>query len=252
MDRLKPAHKELVESGFLEKVEREGERIRYVIGEEFARQQLSRDVFSDPGQAIALELLLGERVRGDVARELVLDHGSDRCIRYVKALPYQKIERSRSGWLIRAIKEGYELRDDQLPPSEESADDNDGRLCDADDVQSLSSPGENGSREAGRDLTHISEPDPGAEEIWEKVLGEVSEEINAPSLRVWFEGTIPVSLTADSLTISTPNSVAKEYIETRFREPLERALSNHLSLSATLDITVAGEATIHNTNRTKE
>jgi hypothetical protein len=252
LERLKPGHKELVEAGFLEKVEREGERIRYVIGEEFARQQFSRDAFSDPGQAIALELLLGERVRGDVARELVLDHGSDYCIRYVKALPYQKIERSRSGWLIRAIKEGYELRDDQLPPAEESADDKDGRLFDADDVPSLSSQGENGSAEVGHDLIQIPEPDPQAAEIWYAILEEVSGELNAPSMSVWFEGTVPIGVSPESLTIVVPNSFAKDYIETRFLDLLKASLSRHLSPTASLEITVAGEAYIHNTNRTVE
>ena len=248
MDRLKPAHKELIQVGFLETVEREGDLVRYFIREEFALQQRSRDVFSDPGQAIALELLLGERVRGDVARELVLEYGAERCIRYAKALPYQKIERSRSGWLIRAIKEGYELRDDQLPPAEKSAVEDDGRLFDVAPISSDEySNGAGGGDSEQR--THTPDPDRRALELWEQVLEDVSDEINAPSLRVWFEGTIPISLSADTLTISVPNGFAKEYIESRFLEMLESALANHLSPTASLQIVVGVSDNTYNTDK---
>lgn len=254
MDRLKPAHRELMKAGFLQDVQLQGELVRYEIAEEFARQQRSRDVFSDPGQAIALELLLGERVRGDVARELVLEHGPDRCIRYTKALPYQKIERSRSGWLIRAIREGYELQDDQLPPAEENVGNDGGRLFDLGDGTLPHGPSGGGgsSDDTGGNDNDPIHSDPVAEQVWEKVLEDVAEEINAPSLRVWFEGTIPVSLTADTLTISVPNTVAKDYIENRFKEMLEGALANHLSPSsetASLEIVVGITGYTHNTGQ---
>lgn len=246
MDRLKSAHKELIQVGFLEGVEREGDLVRYFIREEFARQQRSRDVFSDPGQAIALELLLGERVRGDVARELVLEYGAERCIRYAKALPYQKIERSRSGWLIRAIKEGYELRDDQLPPPENSAEKAHNRLFDVSDLSPDEEVGA-GEEEAGR-RNHMPDPNPEAQVLWDWVLEQVSDNINAPSLRVWFEGTVPVSLVDEALTISVPNSFAKEYIESRFKPLLEEALVKHLSPTSGLEIVVGLEDSTHNTN----
>lgn len=247
MDRLKPAHKELVQVGFLERVDREGDLVRYFIREEFARQQRSRDVFSDPGQAIALELLLGERVRGDVARELVLEYGAERCLRYAKALPYQKIERSRSGWLIKAIEEGYELSDDQLPSAGNSAGESDRRLFDVSDLSS--GDDSSSSKEGGERRTLTPEPDTAALEVWDQILEEISDEINAPSLRVWFEGTVPVSLAGDTLTISVPNSFAKEYIESRFLERLESALASHLSPTASLQIVVGVEDNTYNTGK---
>ncbi len=66
------------------------------------------------------------------------------------------------------------------------------------------------------------------EEVWIEVLDRVSEHINAPSLRVWFEGTSPVGLYEDRLEISVPNSFAKEYIESRFKPLLEEALGSTL------------------------
>ncbi len=66
------------------------------------------------------------------------------------------------------------------------------------------------------------------EEVWIEVLDRVSEHINTPSLRVWFEGTRPVDLREDQLEISVPNDLAKEYIESRFKPLLEEALDSTL------------------------
>ena len=65
-----------------------------------------------------------------------------------------------------------------------------------------------------------------AEEVWSEVLDRVSEHINTPSFRVWFEGTRPVDLYEQRLEISVPNSFAKEYIESKFRPLLEEALGS--------------------------
>ncbi len=72
-----------------------------------------------------------------------------------------------------------------------------------------------------------------AEEVWIKVLDRVSEHINTPSLRVWFEGTRPVSLYDNQLEISVPNLFAKEYIESRFKPQLEEALESTLGIEDT-------------------
>ncbi|MGB3682229.1 MAG: chromosomal replication initiator protein DnaA [Rubrobacteraceae bacterium] len=65
-----------------------------------------------------------------------------------------------------------------------------------------------------------------AEEVWSEVLDRVSEHINTPSFKVWFEGTRPVDLYEERLEISVPNSFAKEYIESKFRSLLEEALGS--------------------------
>ena len=79
------------------------------------------------------------------------------------------------------------------------------------------------------------------EEVWTEVLDQVSEHINAPSLRVWFEGTQPVGLYEDQLEISVPNSFAKEYIESRFKPLLEEALDSVLGRGETSLIVSVGE-----------
>lgn len=66
----------------------------------------------------------------------------------------------------------------------------------------------------------------GVEEVWSAVLDHVSEHINTPSFKVWFEGTQPVDLEENQLEICVPNSFAKEYIESRFRPLLEEALGS--------------------------
>ncbi len=67
------------------------------------------------------------------------------------------------------------------------------------------------------------------EEVWIEVLERISEHIDTPSLRVWFDSTRPVGLYEDQLEISVPNPLAKEYIETRFKPLLEEALDSALS-----------------------
>ncbi|ABG02982.1 chromosomal replication initiator protein DnaA [Rubrobacter xylanophilus DSM 9941] len=79
-----------------------------------------------------------------------------------------------------------------------------------------------------------------AEEVWNEVLDRVSEHINAPSLKVWFEGTRPVQLYEDGLEISVPNTFAKEYIESRFRPLLEEALDGVLGQEETSIIVSVG------------
>src|SRR5919206_5267286 len=79
------------------------------------------------------------------------------------------------------------------------------------------------------------------EEVWMEVLDRVSEHINTPSLRVWFEGTRPVRLYDNQLEISVPNSFAKEYIESRFKPLLEEALDSTLGQEeTTLVVSIEG------------
>ncbi|TCJ15912.1 chromosomal replication initiator protein DnaA [Rubrobacter taiwanensis] len=64
------------------------------------------------------------------------------------------------------------------------------------------------------------------EDVWGRVIDIVSEHINAPSLRLWFEGTRPVDLYEGTLEIEVPNDLARDYIETKFKELIEEALTD--------------------------
>ena len=80
------------------------------------------------------------------------------------------------------------------------------------------------------------------EEVWSEVLDLVSEHINTPSFKVWFEGTQPVNLADSQLEISVPNSFAKEYIESRFRPLLEEALGSVLDRDdSRLIVSISGQ-----------
>ena len=67
-----------------------------------------------------------------------------------------------------------------------------------------------------------------AEEVWTEVLERISEHVDTPSLRVWFDGTRPGDLDEDRLEICVKNPIAKEYIESRFKPLLEEALASSL------------------------
>ena len=72
-----------------------------------------------------------------------------------------------------------------------------------------------------------------------EVLERISEHVDTPSLRVWFDGTKPGSLDEDRLEVSVKNPIAKEYIESRFKPLLEEALASSLGREdATLVISI--------------
>jgi chromosomal replication initiation ATPase DnaA len=81
-------------------------------------------------------------------------------------------------------------------------------------------------------------PDPAAEDLWARVLKDAEGEIDASSLRVWFEDVTAVDLRSESLTISVPTPFAKEYIETRFKAALEAPLGRELSQGSSLRVVV--------------
>jgi chromosomal replication initiator protein len=57
-------------------------------------------------------------------------------------------------------------------------------------------------------------------------------------MRVWFGDVRAVEVGSEYLTISVPNPFAKEYIETRFKAPLETALREELTGRASLRVVV--------------
>jgi hypothetical protein len=194
--------------------------------------------------------------------------GPERCLRYAEALPFQKNLRNRPGWLRRAIEEGFELdlppaRAGALPNGTPSASENGESLnvsnaserrredygwLFAEDESHSGQDAEprrpDGNPQASRaeDLLPPAKPtaDPSAEAPWRETLDAAAAEIDSSSMSVWFEGITPVILEDRTLTISVPNSFAKEYIETRFQEVLERHLRDQLGQEAALEIEVWG------------
>src|SRR5688572_2388598 len=112
---LKKAHAELEEQGFLSGVEYEEHEeenttsVIYHISHLFARRQKALELSGTPQEMFAIERLMREGVRGDTARDLVVSHGAERCLRYAEALDAQEGIRNRASFLVSAIRKGYAL-----------------------------------------------------------------------------------------------------------------------------------------------
>lgn len=222
---LQKAHEELTERGFLSGVYYFGKSgVTYKVSKEFSQKQKARELSGSPEEMFAIERLIREGVRGNIARDLVAEQGATQCNFYLDALPHQKNIGNPGGWLRWAIQSSPELHSPPPQPPTLFPDE--------------ASENENHAKgdPSGQTPSVEALPDPAAEEIWQKVLEEAAEEISSPSLRVWFEGTVAVSVSEDTLSLVAPNEVAREYIENRFKGILEEALSHHLSPTATLEI----------------
>jgi plasmid replication initiation protein len=225
---LKKAHEELEEKGFLSGVEYEGNAgVLYRISQVFARRQKALELSGTPQEMFAIERLMREGVRGDTARDLVVSHGAEKCLRYAEALDVQEGIRNRASFVVSAIRKGYAFPEPPDPVQEP-----------------LEYPLITGAPQERETEPHSEEPSPppppapAAEDLWSRVLEHAEKEIDASSLRVWFETVTAVALDSDSLTISVPNPFAREYIETRFKATLEDALRQEFSQDAALRIVV--------------
>ncbi len=228
---LRKAHGELEEKGFLSGVEYEGnDGVLYRISQGFARRQKALELSGTPQEMFAIERLMREGVRGDTARDLVVSHGAERCLRYAEALDAQEGIRNRASFLVSAIRKGYALPEPPEPAQEPLEN---SLVADA--------PQERETKPHGEVPSPPPPPDPAAEELWAHVLEHAEDVIDASSLRVWFEAVTAVSLGTDYLTISVPNPIAKEYIESRFKGTLEDALRQELAQDAALRVVVGAQ-----------
>ncbi len=227
---LQKAHDELVDRRFLSGVKYEGKTgLAYRVSREFARRQKARELSGDPRQIFAIERLVREGIEGDVARELVVGHGPDRCLFYANAVNAQTNVRGRAGWIIAAIKEGWTVRNAAQQEIYQ------GSLPD----QPANPPHSSPALESRSSLDQAPpEPDPAAQELWNDVLSDLVEGSDSPSLRAWFTGTIATSLDGETLTLAVPNSLAEEHIGGRFKEGIERLLKKRLSDGARLRLEV--------------
>jgi hypothetical protein len=147
-------------------------------------------------------------------------------MRYIEALPYQKNLRNPAGWLRWAIEKAPEL--DIPAPAAASIS-----------AQRPQPAGEVSIEEVADTKTESVStpvPDPRAEAVWNLVLEELIQEINAPSSRVWFEGMVPTAFDDSTLTLHVPNSFALEYIETRFGELMRSLLQEQVGSGTEISI----------------
>jgi plasmid replication initiation protein len=218
---LDPAHKELVKEGFLDRAEydKRGKQqiVHYRVSPKFVRERARASVDLSDRERFAIERLVANRVWSDPARELVLKHGPEHCLHYVEALPYQEGVRDVGAWLRKYIENGW--------PVKGAEDHKELELRLPVEEFDVSPPRPERRPEP-------PEPDPDALELWMWILQHAAGETGAPSLKVWFEGTVPVALDGTTLSIWVPNSFAQEYIEARFKETLESSMRAKLGSDA--------------------
>jgi len=221
-EKLDPAHDELRQKGFLERVTYrttadDAHLVCYEIQEGFNKRRPALQLESTPEILFAVERLKAEGVRLDAARQLVANHGPERCLRYSEAVTFQKNIRNRAGWLRWAIEAAPEL-DIPAPAATTNSS-----------TQKSHPPPEATVEEDTKTEPVVPPaPDPQAEEVWNLVLEKLSQEIDEPSSRVWFEGVVPTSFEDSTLTLNVPNSFAGEYIERRFGELVRRLLQEQV------------------------
>jgi hypothetical protein len=230
-EKLGPAHDELRHKGFLEQVTYRktadsSHLVCYEIQEGFTKRRPALQLEPTPEVLFAVERLKAEGVRLDAARQLVGKHGPERCLRYSEAVAFQKNIRNRAGWLRWAIEEAPEL-DIPAPAAAQIS------------TQRLQPAGEANMEEVADTTTEPMSPpvpDPYAEAVWNLVLDNLYQEINAPSSRVWFEGTVPTSFDDSTLILHVPNSFAVEYIETHFGQQIRRLLQEQVGPGTEISI----------------
>jgi hypothetical protein len=235
-EKLKAAHEELIERGFLSGMTyRERSRVLYEVSEAFRTRRKDLELAGTQEEIIAIQLLTRSGLRGDVARDLVAKHGPAYCTRCANALPYQKGLRNPAGWLRKAIEHGYDLPD-TLPLSAAPTEATLSLLLTSNYNDHNSPVGDPQplSDAANTELLPPPVADPRAETVWDSLLKELTQDIKAPNISVWFEGTVPTAFEDSTLVLQVPNRFALEYIETRFGELLRRMLTEQVGSDAEL------------------
>lgn len=232
-EKLKPPHVELLEKGFLEHVtfDETSLRMRYRVREEFARHRERFELAESPEGLIAMEMMGSIGMAVAESQRVVADYGPERCLACVQALPYQTVKKTPLAWLRWAVKSpefdpypylrgpAKEATKSEKPELDEEGGESNSEL-----------------QSALRYDLEVPDPDPRVAGIWEQTKQGADDELESPSMMMWLQETVPTKLEGAVLTLSVPNLYAKQYIETRFRELLERHLTSHLGTEASIEI----------------
>ncbi len=227
---LNRAHHVLKQKGYLKSARLNGQVACYRVHENHARDRQSLEATSSPSlrdQAIAA--LLEVQVWPNRARALVDQFGPEKAFHALEVLKLRGEVGNPGAYVAKVVQRGEdeELRElAQLLAAQTSALPGQEK-----DFKGKGTGTKDGSSQAHGNVDEpLPAPDPDLEAlgVWEGALEGAGEEINAPSLKIWFEGTVPTCLREGLLHLSAPNAFAREYIESRFKEMLERRLSEQL------------------------
>lgn len=243
-EKLRSPHSELEDAGFLQSVSYQGGRAIYEVTEEYSRQRSVREVYrNSPQQIFAIERLISEGIRGDVAQSLVEESGVEHCLHYAEALPNQQGLSNPAGWLIEAIRKGYELP--RVQSASEALRFSESQSNSAKDFETLShnlapnpdqdpleansyntSPSTPSTDSVGTPTSAISEERQLADELFQEMLAEST---GTRTSAAWFDEVYADSLQDGTLTLVAPNERVRDYILGRFKERIELVLSSKLA-----------------------
>ena len=243
---LQKTHEELENRAFLSGVEYEGKTgVLYSISREFARRQKARELSGDPQEIFAIERLIREGLHGDVARDLVARHGSERCLNYTDALESQRGIRSRAGWLRKAIEDGYELPDTRLQspdtapePSRSSpfADSDNDQSSPIEDLQSVPDAPVSEDPDQEEPMSSDLTLNPRAIEAWESLVEDLVALRSRDCLPPWFDQLEGGLLEGMTLTVLVPNSTAANHLNDQFGADLVRLWCERAGADAVLQV----------------
>jgi hypothetical protein len=123
--QLDPAHRELVERGFLSRADFE-ERgrgpaktnlVRYRVSQKFVRERSRPTQELSDDERYAIDALVANGMWPQTAQELVVKQGAGHCLHYVEALPYQEGVKNPAGWLKTHIENSWPVRAPEEPPT---------------------------------------------------------------------------------------------------------------------------------------
>ena len=267
---LDKAHAELVEQGFLDKVEydaagRRGRKkvtlIKYVLNKKFAKRTFSKRIDLTVAQQSAVEQMSYWGLNRTSAIEWVLKKGVDHCEKWALLLHFQpNVDRGKSGGLLNsALEEEFDWWEDNareyLEGRRRSGNVSPDVLKRAGELGILAKPATAevstvSEVDGNTDEDHVyppaaPEPDQEAVEVWADVLEIASEEIDTPSFAGWFESTVPTDWDGRRMEISVPHLFAKEYIESRFKGQILEALRKRGVQDPFLDVTARTKSGEH-------
>ena len=232
---LVPAHKALRQEKFLESAVLDGDTARYKIHPDFPREGSSEEEPTPSLHDEAVAALIRHKVWPHRAHALVDGFGPEKALHVLQILKARGLahvpEHKHGAYIAGAVERADPKEAAQIAQLlDGKRGESVGREHQPKTRSHPSSNAEPSPEDGPPSPIPLPEPNPAAkqaaEAIWSEVMVLVSDRTNAPSLRVWFEGTIPHSLVGERLTLLVPNSFAKEYIESRFKPLLDEALSS--------------------------
>jgi hypothetical protein len=121
--QLEPAHRELVQAGFLSRADFEergrgatkANLVRYRVSQKFVRERSKPAPELSDGERFATDALVAKGVWPQTAKELVVKHGAGHCLHYVEALPHQEGVKNPAGWLRTHIENAWPVRVPEEP-----------------------------------------------------------------------------------------------------------------------------------------